>query len=319
MKVLALADPHASDRPPSSCTSSYRDDILDLLVQSVEVAAQHQVSAAVWAGDIFHLKAPGRTSHWLVAALADIVRSYPCPVYIVPGNHDIRYDRIDSIDGQPLGVLYRAGARQLIGRCPEFPQLYGVPWLQEHTEESVSAALDGWRNDDFAGHSSAHLVVAHAPLFPPGAEPPWESFPAAAWASAMGNRGSCFYGHIHEYHGTWETGGVQFCNNGAISRGSLHESEMTRDVLVTVWDSMDGSFRSVKLDAKPAAEVFRLREHQEVTDATGKLEEFMASIGSASLEVLSVEAVLAHISRLGLDPADEREVSELLEWAAHSG
>lgn len=318
MKVLLLSDIHASDRPPSSCTDSYKDDILDLLRQSVTVAARHQVSVVAWAGDVFHSKAPGRNSHELVNLVADIVKSYPCPVYIVPGNHDITHDRLDTIDSQPLGVLYRAGARKLIGQCEDFPQLYGMPWQQEWSSEAVGEALEDWRRFPVnTGPGHQRLVVAHAPLFPPGLEPHWEHFDPVMWAAAMGYKGQCFYGHIHESHGVWEAAGVRFCNHGAISRGSLHESEMTRGVLVTVWDSQDASFIPVKLNARPASEVFRLREKREVTDAAGKLDEFMTSIGHASLEVLSIESVLAHVRELGLDPEDEAEVAELLELAAH--
>ena len=74
----------------------------------------------------------------------------------------------------------------------------------------------------------------------------------------MGGAGSVFYGHVHEPHGVYEAGGVTFCNNGALSRGSLHEYNLTRQVGCTLWDSETGEFEFVPLDAKPASEVFRL-------------------------------------------------------------
>lgn len=71
------------------------------------------------------------------------------------------------------------------------------------------------------------------------------------------------------------------------------------------------------LNARPAEEVFRLREVQEETDTRDRLEQFMTQIGTARLAVMSAEAVMEHV--LGLDvPADVRdEVAELLEWAVH--
>lgn len=320
MKVLSVNDIHASDHPPSSCTSAYREDILNLLWQTAGVADRFGVSAVCWPGDVFHSKTPHRTSHELVNLVADVVRAYPCPVYITPGNHDIQYDDITGIDKQPLGVLYRAGARPLIGRCQEFPQLYGVPWQQQWDNATVSRALKDWREDGKNTTGGFGLVVAHAPLYPPGLELPYENFPAARWAEEMNGRSvpaCCVYGHVHEYHGVWELDGVRFCNVGALSRGSLHEHNLTRQIKVAVWDSRDGMFTEVPLDAKPAEQVFRLREKQQATDAAGKLDQFLTSIGSAQLEVLSAEAVLEHVRSLKLGKDVEDEMAELLDWAAH--
>lgn len=317
-RFLVFGDIHLSDRPPSSCTDSYTDDLLDLLGQTVAVAEQYQVSAVVWAGDVFHSKAPSRNSHSLVQKVLGIGRAYDRPWYIVPGNHDIQHDDLSSIWAtQPLGVLYRAGARALIGRCREFPALYGVPWQQVWDNEHVGEALRGFREDDFAGHRSSHLVVAHAPLYPPGFELPYEHYDAVMWASAMGNLGSCYYGHVHEAHEEWEAAGVRFANYGALSRGSLHEHNLTRQIRVAVWDSADGSFTAVPMFAKPADQVFRLREKQEVTDAAGKLDDFLQSIGSSRFEVISIESVMRHVAEMDIGQDVRDEVAELLDWAAH--
>ena len=321
-----IADIHASDRPPSSCTDSYLDDLLDLLAQTVRIASERRLRAVVWAGDIFHSKTPGRTSHKLVQRLAVIAGSYPCPLYIVPGNHDIQYDRLDTIpDTQPLGVLLRTpNAYPLIGWDRD-GVLYGVPWQQKWDDESVLAALHSWRNEKRFTDGRLALVVAHAPLYPPGQELKWEHFPATRWADAMGGKGSCFYGHVHEPHGIWhieradsanELTAVEFCNNGALSRGSLHEYNLTRQVGMTLWSDSTGEFEFVPLLAKPADQVFRLKEKQEVTDMHGRLDDFLASVGSTTLQVVSAETVIAHIKGLDLPAGDAELAGELIAWAA---
>jgi DNA repair exonuclease SbcCD nuclease subunit len=195
----------------------------------VELAKEHN-AVAVWAGDIFHIKTPGRNSHKLVQSVIDVVKAYPNELYIVPGNHDLSHDRLDSISSQPLGVLFKAGAKKLAGWHIEEP-IYGVPWLQRFNDENVDAVLEEFRfrheyypaiskdPKDFTG-----LVVTHAPLYPPGKELPYEFYDTHKWATAMGNRGSVFYGHVHNPHGVYDVDGVTFCNNGALSRGSLDES-----------------------------------------------------------------------------------------------
>lgn len=309
------------------------DDLLDLLRQTVRLARERHVLAVVWAGDIFHSKAPSRVSHRLVQQLIDVIRSYPCRVYIVPGNHDIRNDRLDSIhETQPLGVLFRAGALRLEGwAVPDgvhqapFP-LFGVPWLQGHgefdqadqcppVEQELAGMLIDYQDVRKAGRH--YLVATHAPLYPPGRELAYEYFPAVRWAEAMGGEGNVFYGHVHEPHGTWEAGGVVFCNNGALSRGSLHEYNLTRQVGCTLWDDEDGRFEFVPLDARPASEVFRLQEKEQLTDTQGLLDSFLEDISGARLEVLSAETVIAYVKTLGLGQPAEELAEELLAEAAH--
>lgn len=313
-----------SDRPPSSCGPGYSADILDLLSQVMALARDRHAAGVVIAGDLFHNKAPSRTSHRTVMLLISLFAGYP-PVYVTPGNHDLQFDRQESLaQTQPLGVLLEAGAATLLDgwardRDYGLLPLYGVPWQQRWDNEHVFDALQGYR--DWRVHSfRPALVVAHAPLYPPGKELPYEFYPAAQWADAMCG-GQCFYGHVHEPHGVWSCGGtsggdeVLFCNNGALSRGSLHEYNITRQVGATVWDDQTGRFTFVPLKAKPASEVFRLQEKQEVTDMQGRLAEFLSAVASTSLAEVSTGSVLEHFRSLELGQAELDLIEELLEQA----
>ena len=299
-EYLLLSDVHATRRPPSSCTPSYWPDLRDLLWQTVAIARERQVHGVIWAGDVLHHKAPGRTDHGLMQDLIKVIQAYRCPVWIVPGNHDIQHDRLDSIEAtQPLGVLYLAGAHRLEGWADDGHPLYGVPWLQDWGAGTLKAELASYCTANLPGA----LVATHAPIYPPGQEPRYdgaEFAPASWWADALGIAGHVFYGHIHEPHGTWQHQGVTFCNNGALSRGSLDEHNLHRQVGCTIWDDQSGAFKFVPLAAKPAAEVFRLREHGQAVTAQGLLDGFLAAAGQVTLGVLSVDAVLTHFRELGL-------------------
>jgi|SRR6516165_847629 len=317
MRFLLTGDLHLSDRPPSSCTDSYADDLFSLLAEAATFAVHCE--AVIVAGDVFHLKPPGRTSHALVQRTMAAFREFGTPVYVVPGNHDISHDRLDSLSRQPLGVLIESGAARLLDGWAEgepFP-VYGVPWQQHWTDEAVDAALAGYRMADAPG-----LVVAHAPLYPEGMELKWEHYPVRKFADAMGMSGSVFYGHVHEPHGQYgfydEKSGVTFCNNGALSRGSLHEYNMDRQVGITIWDSVTGNFEFVPLHARPSSEVFRLAEHEEAKAAQGRSEEFLAGVASAQLQVVTAESVLEHLNaQPGWGPQERALAEELLAEASH--
>ena len=274
---LLVSDLHLADNPPASRKEGYLDEVLMLLWQTVRLAEEHEATA-VWAGDVFHLKTPGRNSFKMVNQVIDVVKAYPRGLYIVPGNHDLTHDRLDSIPAQPLGMLYQAGAKECIGWAHS--SLYGVPWLQRHTDEAVENSLADWRAQmNPPGHC---LVVTHAPLYPPGRELKYEFYDTHKWARAMGNLGSVFYGHVHNPHGTYTVDGVQFCNNGALSRGSLDESNLKREVVATLWSDINGEFRTLPMAYKDSSAIFRMEEKTK-REAQVRLDDFLESIGQASL------------------------------------
>jgi predicted phosphodiesterase len=323
-RYLCVNDIHATRRPPGRCTDTYWPDLVALLHQTAAIAREREVDGVVWAGDVFHHKAPSRTEHGVVQELIGVAQAYPCPLWVVPGNHDIQYDRLDSIEAtQPLGVLFKAGVRRLEGWDGPGEDsrldLFGVPWQQEWSQQRVHDALAGWRASTYG----CSLVATHAPIYPVGREPGYEGAeftPAAWWAEAMGNEGYLLYGHIHEPHGTWQYNGVTFCNFGALSRGSLDEYNLTRQVGVAVWDTdragLD-AFEFVPLAARPAEEVFRLEQREQQAEARRSLDSFLAGFDGAVLGLLTAETVIDYIRTLGVSRAVENLAEELL--AAQGG
>jgi DNA repair exonuclease SbcCD nuclease subunit len=321
VKFLLLGDLHLSDKPPSGCTESYTDDLFALLAEAATFAVHCE--AVIIAGDCFHLKSPIRTSHSLVLRTIEAFRAFGVPVYVVPGNHDIQFDKMDTLFAQqPLGVVIESGAARLLdgwGALDErnFFPVYGLPWLQHWTDEAVTAALAPYREE--CSHFS--LLVAHAPLYPEGQELKWEHYSASDFAEAMGGAGSVFYGHVHEPHGVWTAGGVNpvtFCNNGALSRGSLHEYNKERQVGITIWDSETAEFEFVPLHARPASEVLRFEQHAERKQDARSLDEFLAGVAGAQLAAVSAESVLEHLkAQPGWTAAEQVLAEELLAEAAH--
>lgn len=310
-------DIHLSDRPPSACTDTYQDDLFELLTRVATLAETRRAAAVIWAGDVFHYKTPSRTTHRSVKALIDLAFAHPCPVLVVPGNHDIQHDRLASLgESQPLGVVLASGAVHMLHGWSAVDAaiitdpVYGVPWLMRFDNDTVSDALADWRTR--VGPGTHALVVTHAPLYPPGQELPYENYPAASWAARMDGHGSVHYGHVHDAHGIYHVDGVQFSNPGALSRGSLHEHNLTRGLAVASWDSDTGAITHIGLPHRPAEEVFRLVEIGKATQAQVRLDAFLTSVGQTRIEITSIEAVMAHIRGLALGPDLEALVQDLL-------
>ncbi len=321
MKALLVGDIHLNDRPPSLRTDSYTDDILLKLKHTVAAAqllhGNNSLDAVIWAGDVFHTKAPHRTSHSLVQRVLEIGSQYPVPWFIVPGNHDLQHDRLESLDTQPLGTLFKAGtAIPLIGAHPELP-LYGIPFLQFWEDLPTYMRL---YNEHVATdpRDLPYLVVTHAPIMPPGITVPYEFIASEDWATLQ-QSGYCYYGHIHERHGVYQTGNITFCNQGALSRGSLHENDLRRDPSITFFNSDEVDplqcFKRIAIPYRPIAEVMKLTEKEVADDKVERLDEFLTHIGETQLDSLSVEGVLEHLRTLDLKPKTEAIVRECLEQA----
>lgn len=311
--IALLGDIHLADRPPSLRTETYTEDILAKLQFAAEEAARRGADALVSVGDVFHLKTPTRNSHHLVQRTGEVLKSTGLPVLIVPGNHDLSNDRLDSLRRQPLGTLAKmAGIDLLMGEHPDLP-IFGLPYLWDW-----SGQLPSWmsRYRSWAQGLDT-LMVTHAPIFPTGEVPPYEFIDAADWAEKM-QTGDCYYGHIHDPHGSYtvntSSSAVQMCNNGAVSRGSLHEATLKRKPHMTFW-SGQGKFEAVEIPHRPVEAVFRLQEKEDVDERVGRVEQFLSSVGETSLDGLSLEEVAHNARARGFSNRTLSLIEELLQNA----
>ena len=291
MNVLCIGDLHLADKPPASCTDAYLREQWSVLEQSLEIARRHD-AVPVFAGDIFHVKTSNRNSHALVSRLIEVCQDHMALAglqpRVVPGNHDIRQDRYETLGEQPLGVILSSGAMaELCGNDFLFGEnLVGVPW----GHAPVEALHEGT------------LVVAHASLFPGHLAPPFDHWTYEDWA-AVQKRGVCYYGHIHEAHPEALVGGVTFLNAGALTRGSLHEYNLVREVGVTLIQSGPGpacllSSTWHALETLPAGEVLRVDEKAEAQERVEIAAEFMARLPTLEVDAqANLEAIMDQIQR----------------------
>lgn len=332
--VMLVGDLHVMDRAPRNATESYTDDIIDMLTWIADECDRRDIDYCVWAGDIFHFKQPSKTSHALVLRMISVVKYFQSKgvqVLIVTGNHDISNDVLASVrEKQPLGVLYEAGAQELVGWHEKIP-VYGVPWRSDWTtyEKSAWEAFKDWREADSDTFSLPALAVTHAPIYPPkeAENIQWELVPTMGdngISRAMDNEGFLYYGHIHEDHGIFEVEGVTYANMGALSRGSLTEYNVQRQIKVAVWtdgadeDSVLGGnppgFEEIVVPHKPASEVLRVAEVAEEKADKLSLDVFLSEVGHSSLDISTTASVIDHIrTREDVDDRIKKTAIEILE------
>lgn len=310
--AVIVGDVHLSDHAPSSRRNTYATEILDKIAFCSTKARELGVPL-VFAGDIFHLKAPTRNSHWLVQATHEALQGVR--TFIVPGNHDMQGDRLSTLKKQPLGVLARMdGVSLLIGEDSDLPGIAGVPYITEFDGGNWQHALAETWHDFGIVAKKPTLLVTHAPLFPPGQAPGvYASILPDEWANYWIGIAATYYGHIHDCHSTYASpnGLMEFCNQGALSRGSLHESSLTRKPAITLWSG--GSFSRIEVPHLPPSEVFLFEEAERVASNKASAAEFAEALGSTKVSGLTLETVIDVLRSRTTDKQVLNVIEEVLE------
>lgn len=263
-EIIVFNDLHLADKPPAMRTESYTAEGLALLSEVVEIANLRGAEAIVSTGDLFHIKTPWRNSHALMQQVIGLLAPARCPVYVVPGNHDLTEMGMASIHKQPLGVLHQAGlVRVLHSRLP-------VPVFTQSGVRLVGREYDVHQDADpryyaLRSHERDYegltLVFAHGSLLPPGEVRP---YPAVSVADIDWTGISVIAsGHIHEDLGSHRLGGGWFTNVGSLGRVAKNDSNLTRTVkVVSLSITPAGAGWGIGVEeiplksALPAAEIF---------------------------------------------------------------
>jgi len=286
ISLVYRTDTHLSDRSPSSWKADYPAEIWSNLRQIGEITRESHASAVIDGGDYFHVKAASRNSHAIVVETASVHKAYCVPTYCVEGNHDMAYNRLDSVSGQPLGVLYETGVfRQL--RTAVFEdggmrvRVVGVPYSANRTAEELRA-IQKQPGDDFL------VAVVHslAGENPPPQVSDFFNEPVFRYDQLITKDGPdvfCF-GHWHKDQGVVQIAGKQFVNLGAVSRGSLINENLQRTPKVALLSFEPGSavVTPFPLSVAPAEDVCDRERKDRQEKETQNIDQFIERLKSES-------------------------------------
>lgn len=133
MKILHITDSHGTVKSPESRTDVYYLSFLKKMYELKYVIQQHDIKLIIHTGDLFH---SARVSDKFAGQLAEIIKSYGIPMYVVPGNHDIEGYTINTLDQTKLGLLYKTGVVKELDRGKNPIQL-------KHQKENLNISIVG--------------------------------------------------------------------------------------------------------------------------------------------------------------------------------
>lgn len=324
IRFIVLNDIHIADNPPLGRKEGYCDQILDKLKGVADFCRYAQVNYVLCTGDVFHVKRPDRTSHKLVQQLIDLFGGYfreQCanagiPVQVIAGNHDMNEQGIFSLDRQPLGVLAKAGAIQLIDSDDGLRLLGGAnnqatahvhvrPYSPLETDPEYYRLSDD--EVERAEHNDYSIMLAHGSLLAPGdTRHPNQPVLNIDKIDFGGPVDMLFSGHLHENMGLVDMpqGGI-FANFGSLTRvarsADMLDPEFERCFLmVTIPDLGEVKFDPIPIpNMLPPEEVFL---DKEFIQDDAELQEFAESLADGLLvEEKPIEEVLAELGDLDPD------------------
>ena len=286
MKFVFRTDVHATEKAPASWKGDYLAELQSSLAQIGTIAKG--AVAVLDGGDFFHIKAATRNSHALVAQMAAIHAAYPCPVYFVEGNHDLAYNNLDSVERQPLGVLFAAGVfKQLRDQVFEANGLkvrvVGVPY-EPDMELQTLRAIRKQPGDDFL------IVIVHAFASENPSAMQEEFFGESVfkYADLISSDGPDVwaFGHWHQDQGVTQIGNTTFVNQGSVSRGALIKENLSRVPKVAVIEVTKAGVKVelIALQVAPATEVFDLDAKTRVESERKDIENFVARLKENALQ-----------------------------------
>jgi exonuclease SbcD len=284
MKFIYRTDVHLADKAPQSWRGDYKAEILESLRQVGSIARAHKAIAVLDGGDFFHVKTPSRNSHSLVLSAMRVHKEYPCDTLCIEGNHDVSGDNLDSIDQQPLGVLYTSKVFKHL-RDETFTEdgvvvrVVGFPYDPDRTVEDFQAIKKG--SEDYL------IAVVHALAAenPPAMVEEFFGEPVFRYDRLIYERGPdvFLFGHWHKDQGITKIGGRYFVNQGALSRGALSKENITRTPKVAIISCTKEALvvESQELDVAPANVVFDLERKERQDTESVVISQFVSQIQAA--------------------------------------
>jgi exonuclease SbcD len=318
LSFLFRTDVHQSDNSPSSWKADYTEEIWSSLEQVGTLARKHGVNAVLDGGDYFHVKAPTKNSHYLVQRTTVIHEGYPCPTLMATGNHDVRYNNMDTLERQPLGTLYASKVFQQLGeRVFEDGNLrvrvVGVPYNPNLTLNELMGIQK--KKGDTHLIAVVHALAGLKP--PPSVEDFWNE-PVFSYESLISRNGPdvFMFGHWHKDQGVEVVGGKHFINQGALSRGALVRENLERipKVALVEFDGIEVRVETFKLEVAPAEDVFDLEKKAVQERERQDINQFIQRLVSEG-EVDPDQTIEANIKALDFADDVRSEALRYLEMA----
>lgn len=292
ISFVYTTDWHLSEKPIGRRRDDYKSAILGKINFTSDLAKQIN-AIGLCGADVFHYKKPDHpcnTISLIIETLAALRRFPSSVVYGGVGNHDLWFDRMDSLPTQPLGLLMSTGAyHDLTAQSVLFlnkSQTYGVlvdAFPYEHNGlRTLDRILDPPPRPPLAKY---RIGISHQYGWPGARGDFWGSPKIGYNEVADCDYDFLLWGHDHSRKETITVGNTTHINLGSLARAALPTDEDGHPVVATVLRFTEkGAYKpkEVPVPTKPLDVAFVTADKaMESIDKTEGVTEFFQSMDEA--------------------------------------
>lgn len=312
-------DFHISDVPPGRRGDDYRSAILSK-IRFMGALANKINGVALSGGDVFHHKKPtaAGNSLSLIEETVRILREFPLG-YMAGciGNHDISWDRMETLPNQPLGILIAAGVyRNIVGDPLIIESGTGVRvQVESYPYTDNSSLLLKWVKESKRLDAHYRVALLHAYGHP---DP----------TSALGSSSIAYdpigykefsdtdfdyilWGHDHKRQETVKVGKPTHIRLGSIARAALEDDVKDRPVSLAVLSFSDkgSKFQEVQIPVSPFESIFEVAGQK--VEKAGKSKQISEFFQELNRTVDGVESNDPKEVLTSLCPKDDKDILPL--------
>jgi DNA repair exonuclease SbcCD nuclease subunit len=301
VNLVYSTDQHLSAIPPGRRRDNYAEAVLEKLQLQGEVC--HKLSGAgLSGGDMFHHKNPDAkgNTHSLIESTIRVLSKFPTgKIYGCVGNHDIQYDRMETLPNQPLGVLIAAGVyhniveesvvftnrdgsiRVLVDSYPFLDERVLFPRLMSTPKKPL-----GITHRVGLLHAYGHPDPANAVFGTSGIN----YNPIGYDALIELDYDFLCWGHDHTRKETVTVGNITHINFGSLARAAFSIDEIDRPVCIGIMSFSENEvkYKEKQIQVTPLEAAFatadravdRVVKSDEITDFFSSMETTVGSIES---------------------------------------
>ena len=321
-KLVWRTDVHMGDRTPRRRTGDWCADVVKKLKWVGEKAKEIGADAVIDGGDFFDVKSPAKNSHNLVRKSCETHSEYPCPVYALVGNHDVKYGNIDYLPEQPLGVLFSSGVFKQFGDEKEIilegdgvkVRVVGIPYHGvEYDFDRLSSIT---KKDENYLLVACHLLARRGKT---GSMFEGEDIIGYDFLNSIQGVDGWFFGHWHKDQGikTLKNGST-VVNVGSLTRGSLHLDDLDRKPCVVEVEATKEGIRFTRhnVPVRDTKDAFKIEEAARENEDSDRMIEIVEKMKAVATSGWSGMTLIDKVSGMSLSNEVREKVISYLEETA---
>lgn len=262
MRLLFVTDMHLSNQKPVNRTDDFKTTLLSKLYEVGQIAKAYGVSYIINGGDIFDR--PKCETEYLNSVIR-ILKDYPVPMYVVPGNHDIFGYNINTINRTSLDTLFATGICKRLDRQNPLKIVLSNNKVIQIEGQEYKIDIDNGSTNDVTIHypGDFNILVSHSMIIDHNYVTDHTLI-----QNINTNANLVLSGHLHEGFKECFVNNTMYINPGAMTRRDAGRKDIPKVLIIDInEETLMYSYAYVFLkNALPREQVFNLKTQNQITN-----------------------------------------------------